>query len=237
LLFSSLLGLGPDPCSIGWSRRAAPSPVGPDLAVRRGRGRPPHAGDPNPGGGNLGEGVHFAGARMRKNRFSHENKHFQSLTGSGILFWYLKCPLSLGKELLGPRPILPRSPSPSLASPVSSTVRSVCLKNIFVGNLSFSSTEDAVRSIFEAHGTVDRVSIITDRETGKSRGFAFVEMPNDEEAARAIGALNGAEYGGRKLNVNEARPREERGAGGGGFSRAGGGAGGGGGFRRREPRW
>jgi RNA recognition motif-containing protein len=108
------------------------------------------------------------------------------------------------------------------------------LKNIFVGNLSFSSTEDAVRSIFEAHGTVDRVSIITDRETGKSRGFAFVEMPNDEEAARAIAALNGAEYGGRKLNVNEARPREEHG--GGGFNR-GGGAGGGGGFRRREPRW
>jgi RNA recognition motif-containing protein len=106
------------------------------------------------------------------------------------------------------------------------------LKNIFVGNLSFSSTEDGVRAIFEAHGTVDRVSIITHRETGKSRGFAFVEMPNDEEAARAIGALNGADYGGRKLNVNEARPREERG--GGGFNRGGAG---GGGFRRREPRW
>jgi cold-inducible RNA-binding protein len=111
------------------------------------------------------------------------------------------------------------------------------LKNIFVGNLSFTSTEDSVRSIFEGYGTVDRVSIITDRETGKSRGFAFVEMPNDDEANKAIGALNGADFGGRKLNVNEARPREERG-GGGGFNRGGGGgAGGGGGFRRREPRW
>lgn len=111
------------------------------------------------------------------------------------------------------------------------------MKNIFVGNLSFTSTEDSVRSIFEGYGTVDRVSIITDRETGKSRGFAFVEMPNDDEANKAIGALNGADFGGRKLNVNEARPREERG-GGGGFNRGGGGgAGGGGGFRRREPRW
>jgi cold-inducible RNA-binding protein len=127
----------------------------------------------------------------------------------------------------------------SLASPVSSTVRSLCLKNIFVGNLSFTSTEDSVRSIFEGYGTVDRVSIITDRETGKSRGFAFVEMPNDDEANRAITALNGADFGGRKLNVNEARPREERGSGGGGFNRGGGGGAGagGGGFRRREPRW
>ena len=111
------------------------------------------------------------------------------------------------------------------------------MKNIFVGNLSFTSTEDAVRSIFEGYGTVDRVSIITDRETGKSRGFSFVEMPNDDEANRAIAALNGADFGGRKLNVNEARPREARG-GGGGFNRGGGGgAGGGGGFRKREPRW
>ena len=106
--------------------------------------------------------------------------------------------------------------------------------------MSFTSTEDSVRSIFEGYGTVDRVSIITDRETGKSRGFAFVEMPNDDEANRAITALNGADFGGRKLNVNEARPREERGSGGGGgFNRGGGGGAGagGGGFRRREPRW
>ena len=117
------------------------------------------------------------------------------------------------------------------------------MKNIFVGNLSFSSSEDAVRGLFEVHGTVDKVSIITDRETGRSRGFAFVEMPNDEEAERAINAMNGADFGGRKLNVNEARPREERPFGGGGGGRGGdrggfgGGGAGGGGNRRREPRW
>lgn len=108
------------------------------------------------------------------------------------------------------------------------------MKNIFVGNLSFNTTEDVVRSHFEAYGTVDRVSIITDRETGRSRGFAFVEMPNDEEADRAINALNGQELGDRRLNINEARPREERGGFGGG---RGGRGGGGGGFNRREPRW
>ena len=117
------------------------------------------------------------------------------------------------------------------------------MKNIFVGNLSFSSSEDAVRGLFEAYGTVDRVSIITDRETGRSRGFAFVEMGNDEEAERAINALNGADFGARKLNVNEARPREERPFGGGGGAGRGGdrggfgGGAGAGGNRRREPRW
>ena len=90
------------------------------------------------------------------------------------------------------------------------------MKNIFVGNLSFSSTEDAVRGLFEQFGAVDRVSIITDRDTGRSRGFAFVEMSNDAEAERAISALNGSDYGGRRLNVNEARPKEERPRGGGG---------------------
>ncbi len=112
------------------------------------------------------------------------------------------------------------------------------MKNIFVGNLSFSSSEDAVRGLFEAYGTVDRVSIITDRETGRSRGFAFVEMGNDEEAERAINALNGAEFSARKLNVNEARPRDDRGGfGGGGGGGRGGDRGGGFGGRRREPRW
>jgi RNA recognition motif-containing protein len=109
------------------------------------------------------------------------------------------------------------------------------LKNIFVGNLSFSLTEDSVRGLFETYGTVDRVSIITDRETGRSRGFGFVEMPNDEEADRAVNALNGSEVGGRRLNVNEARPREERGGFGGGGGR--GDRGGYGGGRGREPRW
>ena len=99
------------------------------------------------------------------------------------------------------------------------------MKNIFVGNLSFSATEDAVRGLFESFGAVERVSIITDRETGRSRGFAFVEMPNDGEGDRAIQALNGSDYGGRRLNVNEARPKEERGAG----DR--------GGYERRPRRW
>jgi RNA recognition motif-containing protein len=109
------------------------------------------------------------------------------------------------------------------------------LKNIFVGNLAFNASEDSVRSLFESYGAVDRVSIITDRDTGRSRGFAFVEMPNDEEAERAINALNGSDHGGRRINVNEARPREERG----GFAPRGdrGGDRGGGYRQRREPRW
>jgi RNA recognition motif-containing protein len=109
------------------------------------------------------------------------------------------------------------------------------LKNIFVGNLSFSASEDSVRALFEGYGAVDRVSIITDRDTGRSRGFAFVEMPNDEEAERAINALNGSDHGGRRINVNEARPREDRGGFGGGRGDRGGDRGG---YRqRREPRW
>ena len=119
------------------------------------------------------------------------------------------------------------------------------LKNIFVGNLEFGATEDQIRSLFENYGTVERVSILTDRETGRSRGFAFVEMGNADEAERAISALNGYALGGRALNVNEARPRPERsggGGGGGGYGdKRGGGGGGrggsGGGGSRREPRW
>jgi RNA recognition motif-containing protein len=88
------------------------------------------------------------------------------------------------------------------------------VKNIFVGNLSFGATEDAVRSMFEAYGTVDRVSVVTDRETGRARGFGFVEMSVNDEAERAIAALNGRELDGRSLNINEARPKEERGGGG-----------------------
>jgi cold-inducible RNA-binding protein len=90
------------------------------------------------------------------------------------------------------------------------------LKNIFVGNLSFGTTEDAIRSIFEAYGTVDRVNLVTDRETGRARGFGFVEMTNDGEGDKAIAALNGREVDGRALNVNEARPKESRGGNGGG---------------------
>jgi cold-inducible RNA-binding protein len=96
------------------------------------------------------------------------------------------------------------------------------MKNIFVGNLSFGATEDALRSLFEAHGTVGRVNIVTDRDSGQPRGFGFVEMNNDAEGDKAIAALNGRDLDGRTLNVNEARPKAERsggGGGGGGFNR------------------
>ncbi len=84
------------------------------------------------------------------------------------------------------------------------------MKSIFVGNLSYNATEESIRSLFETHGSVERVSIVTDRDTGQSRGFGFVEMTDDAEAEKAIAALNGREHGGRDLNVNEARPRAER---------------------------
>ncbi len=87
------------------------------------------------------------------------------------------------------------------------------MKKLFVGNLPFSATQEEIRNLFAEFGEVERVSIITDRDTGKPRGFAFVEMPQDEEAERAIAALNGKHFGGRALNVNEARPREPRGMG------------------------
>lgn len=95
------------------------------------------------------------------------------------------------------------------------------MKNIFVGNLDFSTTEDELRQLFAAYGQIDRVSIMTDRDTGRSRGFGFVEMSSSEDAEKAIAALNGTQVGGRKLNVNEARPKTERGGGGGGRDRGG----------------
>jgi cold-inducible RNA-binding protein len=106
------------------------------------------------------------------------------------------------------------------------------MKNIFVGNLSFGTTEDSLRSLFASYGTVDRVNIITDRDSGQPRGFAFVEMSVDAEGDRAINALNGTDLNGRSLNVNEARPKTE----GGGGRRSGGGGGGNGG-QRRGNRW
>jgi cold-inducible RNA-binding protein len=129
------------------------------------------------------------------------------------------------------------------------------MKNLFVGNLSFRTTEMELRTLFEPFGQIARIHIATDRETGRSRGFAFVDMPNDEEAKRAMTALDGKDLDGRALKVNEARPKPERGAGGPRGSGAGsgghGGRGGGGrgGERRRfdeypefpmgkrEPRW
>lgn len=108
------------------------------------------------------------------------------------------------------------------------------MKNIFVGNLDFNTSEEELRQAFEGYGQVDRVSIMTDRETGRSRGFGFVEMTNAEDGEKAIAALNGTQLGGRTLNVNEARPKTERsGGGGGGGGRDRGGRGGGGGGRNR----
>ena len=129
------------------------------------------------------------------------------------------------------------------------------MKNIFVGNLDFGATESSIRSLFESYGNVDRVNLVTDRETGRSRGFAFVEMTDSAEAEKAIAALNGKELGGRALNINEARPKTDRGGpprgggrpgGGGGRPGGGGRSSGGGGGRDdyqgharqpREPRW
>src|SRR3977135_1403943 len=106
------------------------------------------------------------------------------------------------------------------------------MKNLFVGNMSFQTTEADLRALFEPFGQISRVHIATDRETGRARGFAFVEMPNDAEAAKAIAGLDGKEVGGRNLKVNEARPKTAssgpRGGGGGGVDRDPGGERGGG---------
>ncbi len=110
-------------------------------------------------------------------------------------------------------------------------------KNIYVGNLVWDCTADDLLALFQEHGTVARAQVITDRETGRSRGFGFVEMNDDGEAQKAIDALNGADFKGRPLTVNEAKPREERsGGGGGGYGggRGGGGRGGYGGGRGGE---
>ncbi len=108
------------------------------------------------------------------------------------------------------------------------------MKNIFVGNLDFNTSEDELRQLFEAYGQVDRVAIMTDRDTGRSRGFGFVEMASAEDGEKAIAALNGSQVGGRTLNVNEARPKPERtGGGGGGGGRGRERSGGGGGGRNR----
>ena len=115
--------------------------------------------------------------------------------------------------------------------------------NIYVGNLSFNTSEQDLNAAFAAHGTVDSAKIITDRDTGRSRGFGFVEMSNDAEGMVAINQLNGSELDGRSLTVNVAKPRESRGGGGGnrGGGRSGGGGrggyGGGGGRDRGSSRW
>jgi len=116
---------------------------------------------------------------------------------------------------------------------------------LYVGNLSFRTTSEELRDAFAAVGTVESASVIEDRDTGRSRGFAFVEMATAEEAAAAIEQFNGKEFGGRNLTVNEAKPRADRGGRGGGYGggRDRGGYGGGGdrggdrGGYEREPRW
>jgi len=107
-------------------------------------------------------------------------------------------------------------------------------KKLYVGNLSYEVTDATLASMFEAHGAVKSAQVIMDRDTGRSKGFGFVEMANDQEAQAAITALNGQQVSGRALTVNEARPKEDRGGGGGrGGSGGGRGGSGGGGYGRR----
>src|SRR5262245_51331362 len=113
-------------------------------------------------------------------------------------------------------------------------------KKLYVGNLAYSVESSELEQLFGAHGTVVSAQVISDRDTGRSKGFGFVEMSSDDEATAAIAALNGQEHNGRALTVNEARPREDRGGGGGGRGFGGGGGrggyGGGGGGRDRGGR-
>jgi cold-inducible RNA-binding protein len=111
------------------------------------------------------------------------------------------------------------------------------MKNIFVGNLPYSATEDDLRDLFGPFGEVGQVRIMTDRDTGKARGFAFVEMVQDEDSEKAIAALNGKDFGGRALTINEARPRPQRSGGGEGGKRRGGRGDYRGSRSSREPRW
>jgi len=104
-------------------------------------------------------------------------------------------------------------------------------KKLYVGNLPFSMTDGELEQLFSAHGSVSSAQVISDRDTGRSKGFGFVEMSNDSEAQAAIDALNGSQQGGRALTVNEARPKENRGGGGGYGGGGGGGRGGYGGGR------
>ena len=107
------------------------------------------------------------------------------------------------------------------------------MKKLYVGNLSFNTSESQLQDLFAEHGEVSSVALITDRETGRPRGFGFVEFANDADANKAIEALNGAEVDGRSLTVNVAKEREPRGGGGGGYGGGRGGGGGGGGGRGR----
>lgn len=108
--------------------------------------------------------------------------------------------------------------------------------NIFISNINYNTVESELQGLFENYGEVESAKIITDRETGRSRGFGFVEMPNNEEALKAIEELNQREFKQKVLNVSEARPKEQR-SNGGGFNRGGGGFNrGGGGYQKRDDR-
>ncbi|HEX3321745.1 MAG TPA: RNA-binding protein [Terriglobales bacterium] len=113
------------------------------------------------------------------------------------------------------------------------------MKNVYVGNLPHSATESELRALFQPHGEIENVTMVTDRDTGRSRGFAFVEMSSDGDAEKAIAALNNTEMGGRTLTINAARPKTEGSRGGGGGKRFGGGRDDyrGKARRPREPRW
>jgi len=122
------------------------------------------------------------------------------------------------------------------------------MKNLYVGNIPHRTTEAELRTLFQEHGAVERVNIVTDRDTGRARGFAFVEMTNAGEADKAIAALDGTDLGGRAMKINEAKPKTDRPRTGGGQRFGGGGGGRGGGGRDRddyhgharqprEPRW
>jgi RNA recognition motif-containing protein len=126
--------------------------------------------------------------------------------------------------------------SPGTLQPAATAYvsKETTMKKLFVGNFSFSTTESDLRNWFEPHGAVENATVVTDRDTGRSRGFGFVEMTSGSEADAAIAALNGSDVDGRPLTVNEARAKSER-SGGGGFGGGrgggfGGGRGGGGGF-------
>ena len=151
------------------------------------------------------------------------------------------------KPLFQEHPNLVLRPLPFRRSPSDSQL--LCIPNkgkgisfmstkLYVGNLTFKTTSQELEELFGQAGTVQSASVVEDRDTGRSRGFAFVEMSTQEEATSAIAQFNGKELGGRALKVNEAKPRENRGGGGRGFSdNRGGGYGGGNGGRHSEPRW
>jgi RNA recognition motif-containing protein len=157
----------------------------------------------------------------------------QASSGSRVPWVFVECPV--GKGTGGAQPAV--SASARFLSADGKTSRTatrarkgfVMAKNIYVGNLVWDATQDDLYNLFQEHGKVTRAQVIMDRETGRSRGFGFVEMENDGEADRAITALNGADFRGRPLTVNEAKPRDDRGGPGGGRGFGGGGGGGRGG--------